>query len=146
MRNSLCKPHRHWMNVCKDKVLAQICRTGAHQDSIIYTHAFETSTHIALGCNLSFFLEVLCRSRGITMTPISSHRKTLKTPSVVIFMVTERQKLSDIHKLKSMLILYLNKCDRCNLVPLSSRLHSLRGWVRIPKRTGFIQDRRRPEQ
>lgn len=78
MRNSLCKPQRHWMNVSKEKVLARICRAGAHQYNIICTHirAFETSAHGALGCNLSFFLEVLCRSRGITMTPISSHTHT----------------------------------------------------------------------
>lgn len=96
------------MNVCKEKVLTHICGAGAHQYKIIYihTHAFVISAHVALGWNLSFFLEVLCRSRGISMTSISSHThtQTLKTPSMVIFMATEREKLSDTHKLKSMLI------------------------------------------
>lgn len=61
------QPQWYWMNMWKENT------ADTHQyNTTIHTRS-ETSTHIALGCNLCFFLEVLCKNSGITMTPISSY-------------------------------------------------------------------------
>lgn len=71
--NSPCNPNDiGWICGKKRWAYTHMCSTLIQYNTTTHAHS-EKSTHVASGCNLCFFLEVLCKNSGITITPNSSH-------------------------------------------------------------------------